>query len=529
MRAVSATPSGNPFPAWAESQYRCIRRISQATTATVWLVRRASGDSSRLYVLKELHLDRELDATALDEPQEVLLLTSQKHPFIIPVVEMLRPSPGQLGMVTEYCDQGDLHSLLIELRRRGEHVPEAQVLAWLAQLCLALSHLHKQHILHRDVKTSNIFVTADRTLKLGDFGLARLTVEQEAITSRVGSPFYMSPEICLHQPYGSASDLWSLGCVLYEIICLAPAFYAESMGLVLERICKAQYAPPPEGACSSGVRELLSRLLTLDPKVRISAHEVLEHPALRPVLEQLEPEQPPPASFFARLEADSDDAAAMRAAVRAAAELAANDSAAEPEATATVVSGAFSLLGLALLAERGLSLLGLGGKAWALAPAQRPAASSPEPKPSPSERAAELLTEVQSSLHSMHALLGKRLGEARFDHALRLATSDLPAELEDGAAWNRWEAAKAVELAAYLRSEGAPPSPPSLPSTFSPRSSPSPSSSLGDGSEASVARAILALALWSRVTEAEAAGGGDQALSSLRGQRSRSSLLSILF
>jgi NIMA (never in mitosis gene a)-related kinase len=63
----------------------------------------------------------------------------------------------------------------------------------LAQLCLALSHLHKQHILHRDVKTSNIFVTADRTLKLGDFGLARLTVEQEAITSRVGSCFFMSP------------------------------------------------------------------------------------------------------------------------------------------------------------------------------------------------------------------------------------------------------------------------------------------------------------------------------------------------
>jgi hypothetical protein len=219
----------------------------------------------------------------------------------------------------------------------------------------------------------------------------------------------------------------------------------------------------------------------------------------------------------------------MRAAVRAAAELAGNDSAAEPEATATVGSGAFSLLGLALLAERGLSLLGLGGKAWASAPAQRPAASSPEPEPSPSERAAEMLTEVQSSLHAMHAHLDTRLGKARLDHALWLATSGLPAELEDGAAWNRWEAAKAVELAAYLRSEGAPPSPPSLPSTFSPRSSPSPPSSLGDGSEASVARAILALALWSRVTEAEAAGGGDQALTSLRGQRSRSSLLSILF
>ena len=219
--ANTQLPVSQAFPAWAEGSYRCIRRMSQATTATVWLVRRTSGDLARLYVLKELHGAGD-DGGLEEDPQEVVLLTSQQHPFILPVVEMLRPASGQIGMVTEYCDQGDLHSLLIELRRRGERVPEAQVLAWLAQLCLALSHLHKQRILHRDVKTSNIFVTADRTLKLGDFGLARLLRQQEAITSRVGSPFYMSPEICLHQPYGSPSDLWSVGCVLYELVCLAP-------------------------------------------------------------------------------------------------------------------------------------------------------------------------------------------------------------------------------------------------------------------------------------------------------------------
>ena len=233
------TGTGVSFPSWAESKYRCIRRLSTATTATVWLVRQAHGNGLRLHVLKQLHLKPGQMPAESDEeelPREVALLTSQKHPFILPVVEMLRDAPsGELGMVTEYCDHGDLHSFLIDLRRRSERVPEGQVLTWLAQLCLALSHLHKQRILHRDVKTSNIFVTADRTLKLGDFGLARVRQEQEAVMSRVGSPFYLSPEICLNQPYGTKSDLWSLGCVLYEIICLSPAFYAESMVQVLDR------------------------------------------------------------------------------------------------------------------------------------------------------------------------------------------------------------------------------------------------------------------------------------------------------
>jgi serine/threonine protein kinase len=133
------------FPGWAEPRYRCIKRISQATTATVWLVRRA-GDGMRLHVLKELHSAESSELVRdADWPREMALLTSQKHPFILPVVEMIRDeATGQIGMVTEYCDQGDLHSLLIELRKRGERVPESQLLSWLAQLCLALSHLHRQ-------------------------------------------------------------------------------------------------------------------------------------------------------------------------------------------------------------------------------------------------------------------------------------------------------------------------------------------------------------------------------------------------
>ena len=414
-------------------------------------------------------------------PQEVALLTSQVHPFILPVVEMLRDAPtGEIGMVTEYCDQGDLHSLLINLRQHGERVPEGQVLTWLAQLCLALSHLHGQRILHRDVKTSNIFVAADRTLKLGDFGLARAVQAQEAVMSRVGSPFYMSPEICQNRPYGAESDIWSLGCVLYEIVCLSPAFYAESMALVLERICSAAYDPPAEGVCSDGVRELLGKMLQLDPSARPSALEVLQHDALRPVLQQLEPPEPPPAVLREHLAADATEVDEMRAAIAAAAEV---EEAAAAEHARRQGAG-LSLLGLSLLAERGLSLLGLsfiphGQRRHAAHGSHQPLA----PKPTPSMVAAEALAEANEALGAMHGQLEASLGAALLERALTVAEHAPPEATATEAAWASWEAGR-LEALAHLLQDGQ---------WHLPRRP-----ALAELEVARLARAVLALALWRR-------------------------------
>lgn len=438
----------------------------------------------RLHVLKELH-GAEKEASKDDWPREVALLTAQKHPFILPVVEVIHDEPtGELGMVTEYCDQGDLHSLLIELRRRGERVPESQLLSWLAQLCLALSHLHRQRIIHRDVKTSNIFVTADRTLKLGDFGFAKaLQAQQDALVSRVGSPFYMSPEICKNQPYGTTSDVWSCGCVLYEMICLQPAFYAENMMLVLDRICAAAYDPPPPDACSDAIRQLLSEMLQLEPERRPATQEVLQHPALRPVLQQLEPPAPPPPALRARLGADSAEAEVMREAVRAAHE---RDEAlaVEQERRQEATHGGFNIRGLSRLAERGLSLLGFKPmRAHAM-----DAAEDAAPPPTPSQHAVAVRLEAEAAINGMHRYLEATLGGAALAHALGVAMEALPDEGAADGAWAAWEDGRHVALAALLRSgaEGA---------RRDETAAAAASSPAGMDSDA-LARAILALALW---------------------------------
>ena len=144
--------------------------------------------------------------------------------------------------------------------------------------------------------------------------------------SRVGSPFYLSPEICQNLPYGTESDVWSLGCVLYEMVCLSKAFFADNMVAVVQRICSASYAPPPPGACSDGVRDLISQMLQLQPEKRPTVQQVLQHAALRPMLSQLEPPTPP-AALRCRLEVDSDEVQQMQRAVREAAASRADDAA----------------------------------------------------------------------------------------------------------------------------------------------------------------------------------------------------------
>ncbi|XP_022786792.1 serine/threonine-protein kinase Nek5-like [Stylophora pistillata] len=117
-------------------------------------------------------------------------------------------------------------------------LPEDQVLDYFVQICLGLKHVHDRKILHRDLKSQNIFLTKNGIVKLGDFGIARvLHSTMELARTCIGTPYYLSPEICENKPYNNKSDIWSLGCVLYELLTLKHAFEAGNMkNLVLKII-----------------------------------------------------------------------------------------------------------------------------------------------------------------------------------------------------------------------------------------------------------------------------------------------------
>ncbi|XP_022450571.1 serine/threonine-protein kinase Nek1 isoform X4 [Delphinapterus leucas] len=150
------------------------------------------------------------------------------------------------------------------------------ILDWFVQICLALKHVHDRKILHRDIKSQNIFLTKDGTIQLGDFGIARvLNSTVELVRTCIGTPYYLSPEICENKPYNNKSDIWALGCVLYEMCTLKHAFEAGNMKNLVLKIISGSF-PPVSLHYSYDLRSLISQLFKRNPRDRPSVNSILE-------------------------------------------------------------------------------------------------------------------------------------------------------------------------------------------------------------------------------------------------------------
>ncbi|XP_064908772.1 serine/threonine-protein kinase Nek5 isoform X3 [Columba livia] len=168
-----------------------------------------------------------------------------------------------------------------------------KILSWFVQISLGLKHIHDKKILHRDVKAQNIFLSNnEKVAKLGDFGIARqLNSTMEFAHTCVGTPYYLSPEICENRPYNNKTDIWSLGCVLYELCALKHPFEGNSLHQLVLKICRGHFHPVSPNY-SYDLRILISQLFKISPRDRPSINSVLRKPFLQKlVLRYLPPEE----------------------------------------------------------------------------------------------------------------------------------------------------------------------------------------------------------------------------------------------
>ena len=259
-------------------KYTKVRTIGKGSYGFAILVR--NNLSNKLYIMKVIDiaaLDRKQKEEALNE---IHVLRAMRHPYIVTYVESFLEKRC-LCIVMEYADGGDLYSRLGRLKANKESVPEAVVLDWFVQICLAMKYIHDRKILHRDLKSQNIFLTAKDEIKVGDFGIARvLQNTYDYANTVIGTPYYLSPEMCQELPYNQKSDIWSLGCILYEMLTCKHAFSASNMkGLVL-KILRGTYEPIPD-TYSQQVRDLVAELLQREPVKRPSVKRILEKDFLR--------------------------------------------------------------------------------------------------------------------------------------------------------------------------------------------------------------------------------------------------------
>jgi NIMA (never in mitosis gene a)-related kinase len=201
-----------------------IRVLGEGSYGKAILSRRKSD--RRQVVVKEIRFASLGARERSDAVQEAKILSSLDHNFIIKYFDSFQER-GNFCIVMEDADGGDLASLI---EGRSAPMPESEVLKIFVEICLAIKYIHDKRILHRDLKCKNIFMTKDGAAKLGDFGIARvLDSTFQLCNTQIGTPFYFSPEICAGKPYNSKTDIWSLGCILYELCTLRRPFSGPNM------------------------------------------------------------------------------------------------------------------------------------------------------------------------------------------------------------------------------------------------------------------------------------------------------------
>ncbi|KAG7222721.1 hypothetical protein INR49_026330 [Caranx melampygus] len=258
---------------------------------------------------------KELDYGTMGENEkqmlvsEVNLLRELKHPNIVRYYDrIIDRTNATLYIVMEYCEGGDLSSLINRCIKERRYLEEQFILRVMAQLTLALKECHRRRdgqatVLHRDLKPANIFLDIKQNIKLGDFGLARILNHDTSFAKTfVGTPYYMSPEQINRMSYNEKSDIWSLGCLLYELCALSPPFTAYNQKQLAERIREGKFRRIPY-RYSEELNSLLSKMLNLKDYLRPSVESILQSSLLADAVAE---EQRRAEARLRRKSADSD-------------------------------------------------------------------------------------------------------------------------------------------------------------------------------------------------------------------------------
>jgi serine/threonine protein kinase len=162
---------------------------------------------------------------------QVRLLQSLDHPNIIKCYGSFWSHPARVfHMVLEFAERGDLATLISTTKRRGDFLPEEQIWSLFLPVMRVAAYLHDRDIIHRDLKALNVFLTASKEIKVGDFGVSRvMSPDTLMVDTMYGTPLYLSPEICQNEPYTAKTDIWSCGVLLYELCALDTPFPGNAL------------------------------------------------------------------------------------------------------------------------------------------------------------------------------------------------------------------------------------------------------------------------------------------------------------
>ncbi|KAH7239082.1 kinase-like domain-containing protein [Fusarium tricinctum] len=292
----------------SEDKYETLEKIGHGSFGIIRKVRRRTDGF--IMCRKEISYLRMSQKEREQLHAEFQILSHLRHPNIVAYYhrEHLKVSQD-LHLYMEYCGNGDLGRVIKDLALKGQRAQESFVWSIFSQLVMALYRCHygtdppevgtnvlgltqgtvgngpkvpagTMTILHRDLKPENVFLGEDNSVKLGDFGLSKMIKSHDFASTYVGTPFYMSPEICAAEKYTLKSDIWSLGCIIYELCAREPPFNAKTHFQLVQKIKDGKFPALPD-VYSPELYQVIKDCLRVNPDRRPDTSELLNLPVVK--------------------------------------------------------------------------------------------------------------------------------------------------------------------------------------------------------------------------------------------------------
>ena len=252
--------------------YEIKQQIGTGSYGVVYKVQK----DNKVYVLKQIPINPNSTISQIDSVKnEAKILSSLKSKYVVEYYDSFEEN-NCLNIIMEYCEGGDLGTYISNYQKMNINTSLNEDFIWkvFIQICFGLYDIHKQNILHRDLKSLNIFLTKEFQVKIGDLGVARVLQNTQYASTFIGTPLYLSPEICEEKPYNEKSDVWALGCILYEMASFKHPFNAKNQAALFLKILNGKYEPLST-KIPIDIKKMIERLLEKNYFKRPSMKEIL--------------------------------------------------------------------------------------------------------------------------------------------------------------------------------------------------------------------------------------------------------------
>ncbi|CAD8053701.1 unnamed protein product [Paramecium primaurelia] len=270
------------------ADFTILQKLGEGSFGQVFRVKRVSDQCE--YAMKKVRINNLKQKERENALNEIRILASINDAHIIGYKEAFFDElSNQLCVIMEFAGGGDIQKQITACIKKQNQIEEKEIWKALAHMTLGLRVLHKSGILHRDLKSANVFKSIDGKYKIGDLNVSKVSHGALAKT-QTGTPYYASPEVWRDQPYSSPSDIWSLGCVIYEMATLKPPFRAQDVQALFKKVSSGVYEKIPK-SYSNSLSAMISQLLKVPAHLRPTCDQILCDPNVKPFVEQYCQEQ----------------------------------------------------------------------------------------------------------------------------------------------------------------------------------------------------------------------------------------------